>query len=327
MIKHAVRFNHQEEVVTLFSAFESFYEDKKSHGLAKDSLIDYEYTFHHFMNHFGFDEYTPLHEVSSEMFRKWTIEMLEDGKRASTINRYLRDCRVFLNWCIENALLFINLKIDMVKGQEEIVKAFPDEDIYIVTQRPLTNTDFIEWRTFTVVNWVLATGNRAGTIVNIRIGDVDFKNNEINLRHTKNKKAQVIPLSKALAAVLKEYMHMWRFGCTSEDFLFPNIGNEQLTSDALQQSFIKYCKKRGSSHTNIHGLRHTFALNWVRNGGNEFKLQKMLGHSTLDMTRRYVALATRDLKEDYESFSTLDVLKRSNSKKPRKAVMFNKEGI
>ena len=91
-----------------------------------------------------------------------------------------------------------------------------------------------------------------------------------------------------------------------------------LTPLALSHSFAKYCKARGCTHTNIHGLRHSFALNWIRNGGNEFKPQKILGHSTLEMTRRYVALATSDLKKDYEMFSTLDKL--TYSKKPRKLI-------
>lgn len=321
-MRNRIRINQQEVVPTLFGAFESFLEDKKAHNLAPASLIDYEESFKYFMDYFEFDEWTPLSYVDNDMFKQWTIDMISAGKKPVTINRYLRDCRVFFNWCIDHALLFINLKIEMVKGQEAAIKSFSDEEIELIITRPLVK-DFIEWRTFTIINWVLATGNRARTIVNIQMKDVDFKNYEIFLRETKNKKAQVIPLSKALAAVLKEYIRLWRYDASEEDFLFCNIGNEKLTTGALEQSFAKYCKKRGCNRTSIHGLRHTFALNWVRNGGNEFKLQKMLGHSTLNMTRRYVTLASKDLKEDYECFSALDVITRSNSKKPRKMVNIN----
>lgn len=323
-MKHAVRRNYEEEVVTIFSAFQEFLEDKQAHNLAKSSLIDYEDSFRYFMNFFGFDEYTPLTEVHNDMFRKWTLDMLERDIKPTSINRYLRDCKVFFNWCINNALLFITeLRIDMIKGQEDPIKCFSDSDLILIMQRPTNKNDFIEWRTWTVVNWILATGNRAGTVVEVRIGDIDFKNKEITLRHTKNKKAQIVPLSSRLASVIKEYLHTWRYGCGLEDFLFPNQANEQLTAEALSQSFAKYCKKRGSSKTSIHGLRHSFALNWIRNGGNQFKLQKILGHSTLDMTRRYVALAAVDLKEDYDKYSTLDAMTKTC--KPKKEIKFHVE--
>lgn len=317
--RNIIRRNCTDELVTIFEAFESFIEEKQARNLSKTSLIDYEDSFRYFMNYFEFDETTPIHEVNEQMFRQWTLSMLQRDISPSSINRYLRDCKVFFNWCINNALLFLpSLKIDMVKGQEEVVKSFPDEDITLILEKPRKNDNFIEWRTWTVCNWVLATGNRASTVCDVKLGDIDFKNNEITLRHTKNKKAQIIPLSSTLARIIKEYIHSWRYDCTAEDYLFPNTANEQLTADALSQSFAKYCKKRGSSHTNIHGLRHSFALNWIRNGGNQFKLQRILGHSSLEMTRRYVSLAAIDLKEDYDKYTTLDNL--SKAKKPKKAI-------
>lgn len=320
--KHAIRRNYEETVVTLFSAFQSFIEEKQAHNLSRSSIIDYEDSFRYFMNFFEFDEYTPIHVVNSDMFKKWTIDMLERDIKPTSINRYLRDCKVFFNWCINNALLFVpELKIDMVKGQEDPIKCFSDSDLALILQKPLCKSDFVEWRTWTIVNWVLATGNRAGTVVEVRIGDIDFKNREITLRHTKNKKAQIVPLSSRLSSVIKEYIHTWRYGCGVEDFLFPNQANEQLSVEALAHSFTKYCKKRGSTKTSIHGLRHSFALNWIRNGGNQFKLQKILGHSTLDMTRRYVALAAIDLKDDYDTYSTLDNL--CKAKKPHKVIVPN----
>lgn len=316
--KHLIRRNYEESVITVFSAFQSFLEDKQAHNLSKSSILDYEDSFRYFMNYCDFNEYTPITEVNSDIFKKWTIDMLDRDLKPASINRYLRDCKVFFNWCNTNALMFTTLKIDMVKGQEEGVKSFSDEDIELILQKPVNKRDFIEWRTWTIINWVLGTGNRAGTIIEIRIGDIDFKNREIVLRHTKNKKAQIVPLSSKLASVVKDYIYTWRHGCGEEDFLFPNQANEQLTTGALAHSFTKYCHDRGCSKTSIHGLRHSFALNWIRNGGNQFKLQKVLGHSTLEMTRRYVALAAIDLKDDFDSFCTLD--KMSKTCKPKKNI-------
>jgi integrase/recombinase XerD len=55
----------------------------------------------------------------------------------------------------------------------------------------------------------------------------------------------------------------------------------------------------------LHSFRHTFAVNYLRKGGSVFHLQKVLGHSTLDMTRRYANLVTADLQAVHERLSLL----------------------
>ena len=55
----------------------------------------------------------------------------------------------------------------------------------------------------------------------------------------------------------------------------------------------------------FHTMRHTFAVNYIRNGGDVFRLQRLLGHATLDMTRRYVNLQTSDLQAVHDRLSLL----------------------
>jgi integrase/recombinase XerD len=55
----------------------------------------------------------------------------------------------------------------------------------------------------------------------------------------------------------------------------------------------------------LHAMRHTFALNYLRKGGSVFHLQKILGHSTLEMTRRYANLLTEDLQAIHQRVSLL----------------------
>ena len=318
MIAVKVTRNTRKEVTTLQEAFEAFIRVKKAKNLAPITITGYKDSFNVFMRHFEFDEDTALDALYPEMFEDWTSAMLESDLKTSSINHYLRCTKVFLKWCIENNHLNIPLHITFVESQEETVKAFPDDDLAKITAEPTDLDDFKQWRTWTIIMWILATGNRASTVCSVKIQDIDFRNKEIVLSHTKNKRAQVIPLSSTLEKVIKDYIHTWRYNSEPDDWLFPNIGNEKLTVNALRLAFYSYCKKRGSSHTNIHGLRHSFALNWARLGGNEFKLQRILGHRSLEMTKRYVALAVADLKDDYDSYSTLDIIKKS--RKPKKAI-------
>ena len=113
---------------------------------------------------------------------------------------------------------------------------------------------------------------------------------------------------------IKEYIRMWRSEATDDDYLFCNIGDEQLTVNALKHGIVRYNHSRGVEKISVHALRHTFAKMWIRNTGDPFRLQKLLGHSSLDMTRNYVNMFTEDLKEGFEEHNPLDVIKKGQSR-------------
>lgn len=311
-IKRKVKRNEEEMLVLLDDAFENFIDEKDALNKSPATLKSYEESYIRFCNFFGLDEDTKAEEINQQMLYKFSNTLKHDGLSVSSINHYLRDLRAFFYWCMDADRQYIqSFKVVLLAKQEEPPKLFTEAELELLLEKP-RNSDksFTTWRTWAIVNWVLGTGNRASTICNVKIGDIDFKRKEIELSHTKNKKAQIIPLSPSLHTVLKEYIKNFRYNAREDDYLFSNIGDEKLTTNALRQSFTKYCNDRDVEHTSIHGLRHNFAKGWIMNNGNEFKLQKILGHSTLEMTRRYVRLFGEDLKEDFEKFNVLDNMKR-----------------
>ena len=308
----------------LFEAFEEFIVEKEVRNLSVSTFKNYELTFKVFCEFCGFDSSTTTEEVTQSNVYKWINTMKIENVKITSINHYLRDLGVFLHWCMdEDREYMARFKMPKLESQEEPPKAFTEEEIVLLLEKPRKKDAFTEWRTWVVVNWVLATGNRAATICEVKISDINFSRKEISLCHTKNKKAQIIPLSSSLATVLKEYIRMWRKEAGANGWLFPNIGEEQLTTNALRLSFTKYCKSRGVERTNIHGLRHSFAREWIKNNGNQFALQKILGHSKLTMTSKYVKLYSEDIKDDFDKFNPLDNLKRAS--KRTQAVKRSKE--
>lgn len=304
-MKHRIRRTSNPDSKPITEAFQEFIMEKEARNLAAKTVKNYTQSFEYFMD---FNEFTPsslLSEVKPSHFFHWMNTLKLDGVRHTSINHYLRDCRAFFYWCMDRGFLE-PFKIEMAEGQEELPKMFTDEELELLLVKPKDNDSFTEWRTWAIVNWVLATGNRAATICDIECNDIDYQRKEIALGHTKAKKAQIIPLSPSLENALKEYTRKFEI----DGWLFPNIGVEQLTTNALSHSFSRYCKARGVSRTNIHGLRHNFARAWIRNNGSHFALQKLLGHATLDMTRHYVKLFSEDIKEDFEQFNPLDNIKK-----------------
>lgn len=309
-IRHKIKRSSTPDAMPIQEAFKEFITEKEAKNLSKATIKNYVQSFEYFMDFHGFDDESLLSEIKASHFYQWMNTLKLDGVRHTSINHYLRDNRVFFYWCMERTYIENSFQIPLVEGQEELPKMFSDEEIDLLLEKPKPGDSFTNWRTWAIVNWVLATGNRAATICEVRCSDVKYTKNgvkgEIVLGHTKNKKAQIVPLSSSLENVLKEYTR--KFDVST--FLFPNIGDEQLTTNALSHSFARYCKERGCEHTNIHGLRHSFSKLFIKNGGTPFALQKLLGHATLEMTRHYVKLFSDDLKEDYESYSPLDTIKK-----------------
>ena len=314
-IKRTVKRNTAANDILLEDAFEEFIAEKEAHNLSAATIHSYRASFEKFKDFMG-DKNTG-NTVEQAAIYKWIAIMKQDGIKHVSINHYLRDVRSFLYWCMapDRAYIAPAFKIEQLKGQEETLKTFTEEEQEALIEKPRRSDGFVEWRTWAIVNWVLATGNRASTICNIKIEDLDFAKNEVNLSHTKNKKAQHIVMSSSLVTAIKEYIRLWRKEALPTAYLFCNVGESQLTTNALRLSFTKYCHDRGVDKTSIHGLRHTFAKGWIMNNGNTFALQQMLGHSTLDMTRKYVNLFNEDIKQDFDSFNPLDNLKKGMRRK------------
>lgn len=284
--------------------FEIFQREKLAYGIATPTVQNYYISIQRLTTSLQ------VHNPKVQDFDKSDIlefinSLQSDGIRTASINHYLRDIRAFFNWCYKEG--YINNKIDvkLIKEQETIKETYTDEELKKLLAPPTTN-NYCAWRSWAIVNWILATGNREKTICNIRIGDLNLQEQEILLQQTKNKKPQIIPMSSELSFILKRFIKDFRSEAAPEDYLFCNVAGEKLTENALKLSIFDYNHSRDVNRTSVHALRHTFAKYWIRNNGDVFRLQKMLGHSSLEMTRRYVNMFSADLKEGFDNFSPLD---------------------
>lgn len=202
------------------------------------------------------------------------------------------------------------ISVKLMKEEETIKEPYTDAELRRLLKRPESNS-WVEWRTWAAVNYLVATGNRASTVTNIKITDVDFDEMTIRLAKVKNRRQQLIPLSPALKEILTDYLKTWEH--TSSDYLFPSYEGNQLNLRSFQGSIRRYNISRGVTKTSVHLFRHTFAKNFILAGGGMVQLQALLGHSTMDMTRHYVNIYGTDLKRNFELLNPLDNIKRSVS--------------
>ena len=300
---------------TIEDCLTEFLDEKAALNKSKATLVGYEEAVNKWIDYLIASNRSQVaKDVDVGYVLAFSQHHLNEGMKSTTLNHYLRSIRAFLYWGMDKQYI-PSFKVKLAAEQEVVKMTYSDEDCMKLLVKPRKNDSFVVWRTWAIINWVLATGNRANTICSIKIGDVNFGKRELYINNTKNNKASILPLSTALANVLQEYIKTWLYNFGPGDWLFPSSTTaDQLTVNALKHSLRRYNLDHEVELTSIHAFRHTFARNWIRNTGDVFRLQKILGHSTLEMTRRYVNMFSEDLKEDYEAYSPLDRLKRNSSR-------------
>lgn len=301
------------EDLTLEKAFEEFIQMKTVMNSSPETIKYYNGIFRYFTEFFG--ENRLCVDVNERVIIDYLMYIKTHKPNVSqkTVCTYIRGLRAILYFMMESGYVE-KFKISLPKTEETIKETYTDNEVKRLIEKPKINKgcSFAELRNWALVCYFLATGNRLSTVCNIKISDVDFQSEEILIRKTKNKKQQIIPMSAELKNVLQEYMR-YRKG-EPDDFLFCNSYGEKLNKDSISTCIAKYNHSRGVTKTSIHLFRHTFAKNWILNGGDIFRLQKILGHSTLDMVKNYVAIYGGDLKRDFDKFSLLDRATHENGK-------------
>jgi len=148
---------------------------------------------------------------------------------------------------------------------------------------------------------LLDTGLRASELCGLHGYHVDLKSQHVQV-FGKGSKERVLPISPRTAKALWKYLASdpeRREG----DPLFTSRGGAPLTASALLQMIRRLGDRAGVPGCHPHRFRHTFAISFLRNGGNVYALQAMLGHSSLDMVRRYLALAQTDVDQAHRTAS------------------------
>lgn len=280
---------------------EQYLNEKEAEGVTKSGLDTITFVFSIFNRDNGIDG-DSIEICTKDFMHKWIIFMQnETGIRPATINTYIGRMRSFLYWCMREGYLH-NYTISCIKHQEEELKYYTDDELEALLKKPKANCGFREYRSWVICSFIMATGARAGTIREILIDDLDLKTGTVVYRHLKNKKAAIIPLTSDMCRILQEYVKVW---CTGSEYLFCDVNGGQLTTNAIRQAMDKYCKERGVKSIGVHALRHSFARAWIMNGGGAPQLSKMLTHSDLQMTNRYIRLFGEDLRDDVEKYSPL----------------------
>ena len=235
----------------------------------------------------------------------------ERGLSGHTINTYMRSIRAFWSWLVEEEIITSNLfsRIKIPKPPRKVIATFSTSQIGSLLG--VMNGSAEGYRGAVIVLTLLDTGLRVNELINLRMENVWLQEGLVKVLGKGNKE-RLVPIGKQIRKLLWRYITQYRPepARPNPDNLFLTQDGRPLTKNRVEIIMKRYGRMAGLTGVRCspHTLRHTFAINFLRNDGDVFSLQKILGHSSLEMTRRYCELANVDIKKAHSIASPVDNL-------------------
>ena len=229
-----------------------------------------------------------------------------------TVNSYLRAVRAFFSWLADEEIIpespFTRVRIP--RPPRKIIATFsPAQFQALIAAADATTAG--GYRNLTILTVLLDTGLRVSELTGLALENVDLEAGHLKVLG-KGRKERLIPIGKRSRNLLWNYIRRFRPEPASASLhnVFLNSRGDPLRKNYVEAFMRRYGKKaeiegvRCSPHT----LRHSAAVMFLRNGGDVFSLQRLLGHATLEMTRHYCELADVDVAKAHSVASPADNL-------------------
>jgi site-specific recombinase XerD len=226
---------------------------------------------------------------------------------STTVNNYFRALRTFFGWLEREELVienpFKNLKAPKI--DKTIVQALSTAEIDRLF-KVCSGKSMLDVRNRAILSVFLDTGLRLSEVTNLTIDDTHMDDGSLFIRHGKGGKQRIVRIGTKAQKSLWRYVTLYRKGNSNR--LFLNRSGEPLGLRGMK-ILIRRLGDKAKVKVHPHQLRHTFAISFLRAGGDVFSLQYLLGHSTLQMTQRYLqSLNANDAARAHQKFSPLDNL-------------------
>lgn len=324
----------REGIILKYSNFDLRIEDFMlsctSRNLSTKTLKSYEQTLKLFSHYLAkIHNVTDVEDVTKNHIRHYVKSLQERGKytcmeekgnnnplvrtdrgkpiSVNTINNYVRNIKVFFNWLKNEDEIEKNPveKIKLLKGSERIKPMISEKEISKIL-RSFDKTKFNDYRNYIITLFILDTGPRISECLEIKVEDVDLSNKVVVLRYTKNKKERLIFFSNKLKLELQHWIK-YKDRYMTNDLLFPSNRGNLLPLNLYERTLRKI-----GNNLDIdlypHRLRANFAMYYLMNGGDIYTLSRILGHSSLEVTKVYLQLDNDSVSRQYQKFSPLNSL-------------------
>ncbi len=228
--------------------------------------------------------------------------------KAISIQNYIRGLRAFCSWLHRERYTDENMLADLKPPRvpHKLTEVLTESEVRLILSclDPATPTGC---RDTAIVTLFLDTGLRLSELTSLRTADAYIEQCYVKIMG-KGAKERIVPIGVTAQKVLQRYVFRFRPEPLrpDEENLFLTLEGRPLTSNAVRLILSRLSEKSGVKRLHAHLCRHTFATNYLTNGGDVFSLQQILGHTSLEMVKRYVTLASSQVRIQHKKFSPMD---------------------
>jgi integrase/recombinase XerD len=266
-----------------------------------------------------------LHRFMNFLVTDYVPERLNNPKNAGALStashhRYWKAIRSFFKWAArELGIQRPDLTLKMPAWESREVIPFTEDEIKTLLKRceyvdvPVGKRHAYQFRRpqairdKSIILTLLDTGMRVGELTRLRICDVNLENGEVYIHpfHVKKSHSRTTYLGKAGRKTLWHYL-VNREGVRSDDFLFVTTSNKPMTCQRVLNLLSQLGRSAGIRSVHPHRFRHTFAIQYLRNGGDIFTLKRILGHKRFEMVNHYLNISSTDAQNAHQKASPVD---------------------
>jgi integrase/recombinase XerD len=326
----------EENEKQLPELFETFIKSKELEGLRERTLKDHRTHFRYFTSFLN-NSYSDVLvgvDITTDMVRDYIYYMTkektlwDDHKSSSykhidkkglspvTVNIRLRTLKCFFKFLFDENYISFNptARIKLLKTKEDTIPSFSTSQVQELLNQPNQRT-YAGFRDYVLMVTFIDTGIRCKEILGIEKKHFNDTQKTITIpaHLAKNGKERTVPLSQKTTKLLKILINESRLFEDPADNIFLSYFGEKLDATGVRERIKDYGNEAGISDVRVspHTFRHTFAKLYILNGGDPFTLQRILGHSSMNMVRKYIQMNGEDIKSQHHQYSPIQHLMKN----------------
>lgn len=297
---------------TLSSTISEFLWVGASENKSATTMENYKYALQAFLDFTGDIDMNDLEQRLIRKYIAYDLSRTVNGNPVSsqTVLKHFSVIRNFCNWAYSERIIDTNpaTGIRPPNTGDEMPRTLSEEELKKVF-RQLSGKD--RFRDKLIFELFLSTGIRLNECASLNVEDIDFENRYVHILHGKGGKQGRVPLEPTVAKDMSTYIHRFRDALDGETALFVNYRGTRLERRGIQTMIKRVLNNAGvDKKAGPHVLRHTFSTEFLRAGGGLEQLRKILRHSSITVTEKYLHLIDEDVQVEHLKISPIASLRK-----------------